>query len=125
MSSATTPSLSNQDNKDIIDEAKRLRRSLYLARIEGLASLADTAHNFINDVLENEPISSSSTVGAAIRSTPETVRHAIRSTRSAVSEIPRRVVDRFYEEYGSSHAKSPRRKSIRGSAKPKTKQKPE
>lgn len=112
MSSASVKATDSK--RSILDEVAHLRRGVYLARLEGLASLADTAHTFLNEVAENEPLSESDDLGEAIRGTPETIRVAAQSARSNIADIPSRVIDKFHAEFHASR-----------SSKGKTKQKTE
>lgn len=99
---STTSDEERGGRRRIWDEIQAVRRSIFLARIEGLALGAETARTFLTELAEGEKVATSETVGDMIRSMPESVSSAAESARDQAVDIPKKTVDKFYDEYKSS-----------------------
>ncbi|MCC2670445.1 MAG: hypothetical protein K0Q72_2916, partial [Armatimonadetes bacterium] len=85
----------------LADELTALQRSYLMAQVEGVATLADAARDFLNRIADEEPLSNAATWGDAIRDTPDTVIDATLDASTRLSEIPKRMAETFRSELKS------------------------
>ena len=88
------------------DRAERLsdtlvafRRSLLLSRLQGIAAVADIAHDFVSTIAEDEAVSTSKTTPELVRSVSDALSPALSDARDRLADVPGSVIDRFNQEF--------------------------
>ncbi|MDO8472726.1 MAG: hypothetical protein Q7T05_02795 [Dehalococcoidia bacterium] len=80
------------------EQIARFRRGALVARLEGIALVADAAGELVSRIAKDDRVTSSKTVGDLIRAIPDSVRPAIRDTANKMTEIPGKVTDKMHAE---------------------------
>lgn len=89
-------------------EVGNFAKSIFLARLEGIASIADVVSGFVSDVKQeqDESISTTESVGEFIRSVPDGIRPGLKKAKKTSIEIPGKMLDKFYHEFREKRTES-------------------
>jgi hypothetical protein len=99
---------SKAGRRTLVDTAISFRRSHLLARLEGVALLADTARQFVDTTVKGQKALPKSGRRDSIRDLRESMRTAADEALEQIADIPSKAFDKFAEEL---RAESPEEKA--------------
>jgi hypothetical protein len=84
--------------RPIVENISNVRRGLLLSRLEGLALLADTAREFVDNTIEAEKSTTKDGEGNTLRELRKSMISAARDAHEQIADIPSKMSDKLYEE---------------------------